>query len=185
MSIHPARESEERTCRIAGSAHSAPPLSADGRAAKSASRREKTSTGRTRHASRAQKSGRRRARVVTSIFVGVLRISPRRLADRRRGAALTSTCEEDTGEDARDLLLTRQPLVRDASTPPLPRGVPPPRHGLQASLGSIERDENLTGTRSLFFAPRADRARTPRRASPALHASTRRTSKIRFLPRGS
>lgn len=101
-------------------------------------------------------------------------------------AALTSTCEEDTVKThAFFFSLFFSLFVRDASAPPLPRGLPPPRHGLQASLGSIERDENLTGTRSLFFAPRADRARTPRRASPALHASTRRTSKIRFLPRGS
>ena len=101
-------------------------------------------------------------------------------------AALTSTCEEDTVKTHGFFFsLLFSLFVRDASAPPLPRGLPPPRHGLQASLGSIERDENLTGTRSLFFAPRADRARTPRRASPALHASTRRTSKIRFLPRGS
>ena len=103
-------------------------------------------------------------------------------------AALTSTCEEDTVKthafffslffSLHCSFVTRVGATspaRTATAETRPSGFP----------WSIERDENLTGTRSLFFAPRADRARTPRWASPALHASTRRTCKIRFLPRGS
>ena len=174
MYIHPAHDSEERTSRLV----TGPALRR---------RRHEKRLGENLFSGATSPRAQNRFQAVReSNDFGVFLKSRRGDSATDDRAALTSTCEEDTVKTHGFFFsLLFSLFVRDASAPPLPRGLPPPRHGLQASLGSIERDENLTGTRSLFFAPRADRARTPRRASPALHASTRRTSKIRFLPRGS